>query len=599
MDDSPDTIGPNMAPKKTMADKGRSLVKAFTTRDGLVGDYDYGFLFKPNLPFMRQSRRAAPFFGLNDKMPVLLALLLGFQHALSMLAGIITPPILVAGQEGANLDGDTAQYLVSTSLIVCGILSSIQITRFHVYKSPYYVGTGLISVVGTSFAIIPVTSGAFKQMYSTGYCPTGADGTKLPCPKGYGAIIGTACLCALLEIGLSFTKPAILKRVFPPLVTGPTVTLIGISLVQSGFEGWGGGSGTCFSRPDSGPYTVCPQVGAPHALPWGSAEYIGLGFAVFVTIIISERFGSPIMKSCAVVLGLLVGCIIAAATGYFDRSGIDAAPAASFIWVKTFPLTVYGPVILPLLALYIVLMMEAIGDITATCDVSRLEVQGPLFESRIQGGVLADGFNGLLAGLFTITPMSTFAQNNGVIALTRCANRKAGYAACFFLLIMGIFSKFAAALVAIPASVLGGMTTFLFSSVAVSGIRIISTVPFTRRNRFILTASLAIGFGATLVPNWFSFVFTYNGGNHAKQGFFNAIVLVMETGFAVTGFLAMFLNLVLSEEIEDEAASITANEADAPDDQAEWERIQHGKSTASDSDNGEKNKGVDAASGKV
>lgn len=111
------------------------------------------------------------------------------------------------------------------------------------------------------------------------------------------------------------------------------------------------------------------------------------------------------MKSCAVVLGLLVGCIIAAATGYFDRSGIDAAPAASFVWVKTFPLTVYGPVVLPLLALYIVLMMEAIGDITATCDVSRLEVEGKLFESRIQGGVLADGLNGLLAGLCTITPM--------------------------------------------------------------------------------------------------------------------------------------------------------------------------------------------------
>ena len=234
------------------------------------------------------------------------------------------------------------------------------------------------------------------------------------------------------------------------------------------------------------------------------------------------------MKSCAVVLGLLIGCIIAGATGYFSHKGIDAAPAVSFIWVKTFPLSVYPPIILPLLAVYIVLMMEAIGDITATCDVSRLEVEGKLFESRIQGGVLADGFNGLVAGLCTITPMSTFAQNNGVIALTRCANRRAGYAACFFLIIMGIFSKFAAALVSIPASVLGGMTTFLFSAVAVSGVRIISTVPFTRRNRFILTAAFALGFGATLVPNWFAFVFTYTGENRAKQGFFNAIVLVME-----------------------------------------------------------------------
>lgn len=206
------------------------------------------------------------------------------------------------------------------------------------------------------------------------------------------------------------------------------------------------------------------------------------------------------MKSCAVVIGLLVGCIIAAACGYFDRSGIDAAPVASFIWVHTFKLQIYGPLVLPLLAVYIVIAMEAIGDITATCDVSHLEVDGELFDSRIQGGILADGLNGIFAGLCTITPMSTFAQNNGVIALTRCANRKAGYACCFWLLIMGIFSKFAAALVAIPSSVLGGMTTFLFASVATSGIRIISTVPFTRRNRFILTAAIAPGFGATLVP---------------------------------------------------------------------------------------------------
>lgn len=359
---------------------------------------------------MPKTRRAAPFFGLHDKMPLVLALLLGFQHALSMLAGVISPPIIIAGQAGANFPTDTAQYLVSTSLIVCGILSSVQITRFHVYKSPYYVGTGLISVVGTSFAIIPVATGAFDQMYATGYCPTAADGTKLPCPDGYGALLGTACVCALLEIALSFTSPKYLKKFFPPLVTGPTVALIGISLVQSGFADWAGGSGSCMTRPATGPPPVCPYAGAPHALPWGSAQFIGLGFSVFVTIIICERFGSPIMKSCAVVVGLLIGCVIAGATGYFDRSTIDAAPAVSFIWVKTFPLRVYGPIVLPLLAVYIVLMMEAIGDITATCDVSRLEVEGKLFDSRIQGGVLADGFNGLLAGLCTITPMSTFAQ---------------------------------------------------------------------------------------------------------------------------------------------------------------------------------------------
>jgi xanthine/uracil permease len=162
------------------------------------------------------------------------------------------------------------------------------------------------------------------QFYKNGTCATAADGTKLPCPEGYGALLGTACLCALLEIGLSFLPPRFLRKLFPPLVTGPTVMLIGVHLIETGFQNWAGGTGPCIDRPESGYFSVCPNIDAPHPLPWGSAEFLGLGFSVFVTIILCERFGSPIMKSTSVVLGLLVGCIIAAACGYFDKSGIDA-----------------------------------------------------------------------------------------------------------------------------------------------------------------------------------------------------------------------------------------------------------------------------------
>lgn len=407
--------------------------------------------------------------------------------------------------------------------------------------------------MGVSFSIIPVAQGALAQMYANGFCPTDADGSLLPCPRGYGAIIGTCTVCALLEILISFIPPKILLRAIPPIVTGPTVMLIGVYLIRSGFKNWMGGSGLCGDANPAPFFAKCPNINAPHALPWGSTEYIGLGFSVFITIVLCERFGSPIMKSTSVIIGLLVGCIIAAATGYFDRSGIDAAPAASFIWVHTFPLTVYGPLVLPLMAVFLVLATEAIGDITATCDVSRLEVSGRLYESRVQGGVLADGIGGLLSALMTITPMSCFAQNNGVIALTRCANRKAGYCCCMFLMVMGIFTKFAASLVAIPAPVLGGMTTFLFCAVAVSGLAIISRgVPMTRRNRFILTAGLALGYGATLVPGYFSNFFTYEGSNKSLQGFLDAITLIMQTGFAVTAGVNMVLNLALPEEIEDD-----------------------------------------------
>lgn len=137
----------------------RGFKHMFFTRDGLIGDYNYGHLFRPNLPFMKKSDHVAPFFGLNDRMPLVLAILLGLQHSLAMLAGIITPPLIMTSASGVNLSASEQQYLVSTSLIVSGILSMVQITRFRIMKTPYYIGTGLLSVVGISFAIIPVATG--------------------------------------------------------------------------------------------------------------------------------------------------------------------------------------------------------------------------------------------------------------------------------------------------------------------------------------------------------------------------------------------------------------------------------------------------------
>lgn len=112
-------------------------------------------------------------------------------------------------------------------------------------------------------------------MYANGFCPTAEDGTKLPCPDGYGALIGTAAVCALIEILIAFIPPRIMLRIFPPIVTGPTVMLIGISLIESAFENWAGGSGPCADPEPQDFFKLCPDITAPHALPWGSAEYLG------------------------------------------------------------------------------------------------------------------------------------------------------------------------------------------------------------------------------------------------------------------------------------------------------------------------------------
>lgn len=518
---------------------GKRVFKKWTTKEGLLGDYDYGYLFIPQLPFSKKPPKTQPFFGLNSEMPLFLGALLGFQHALAMLAGVVTPPLIIS--LNANLEPEKQKYLVSCSLIVTGIMSLVQITRFHIWKTPYYIGTGLISVVGTSFATISIVTQVFPMLYADGTCPT-VDGVPQPCPDGYGRLLGTAMVCALIEVLASFTPHKILHRIFPPIITGSVVFLIGAHLIHSGFNDWLGGSSCAGDQ--------CPSNHGTTNL-WGSAQFVGLGFTVYLTIILAERFGAPIMKSCAVILGLLVGCIVGAATGYFTSTEIDNARSFTFMWIYTFKLGFLPQAVLPFLMVYLVLMMEAIGDITATAELSKIPLDGENYESRVQGGILADGLFGVFTGLLTMTPVSTFSQNNGVISVTKCANRKAGYWCCFFLIIMGIFSKFAAVIVSIPKPILGGMTSFLFASVAVSGLKIISESEFTRRDRFILTALLLPGIAAILIEGWFDNVFTYDGDNTGLRGFFQAITLVMNAGYAISGFIGVIVNLLIPQQAEE------------------------------------------------
>ncbi|KAJ7815876.1 xanthine/uracil permease [Mycena olivaceomarginata] len=544
-----------------------SFKTKITTRHGWLGDYDYAWLCLPTLPFGNQKKsRQPPFYALDAELPLVLAIASGLQHALAMLAGLITPPIIFAS--ALSLDSATSAYMISASLIGCGILSLIQMSRMKLFRG-YYLGTGLISVVGTSFSTLSTANAIFNAMYADGTCPstTAADGTvtRGACPDAYGKVLGTSLICSLLEIGMSFVPSRVLQRIFPPMVTGTVILLIGASLIgSSGIPNWGGGSNDCQSFPTSGIFELCPTIFAPRPLPWGSPEFIGIGFLSFVSIILTERFGSPFLKNISIIVGLVIGCIVAGAAGYIDNSSIKTAPAITFLWVKTFKIGVYPPAILPMLAVYVSLAMEAIGDITASAEVSRQEVDGPEFDSRIQGGVLSDGLGGFLSALFTVTPLSIFAQNNGVIAVTRCANRAAGRWCCVFLILFGVLGKISGALLAIPNPVLGGITTFLFASVAVSGLRVLSYVRFTRRDRFVLAAALSFGVGDLLVPGIFTHLFDgVNHPNKALQGFFDSIVIVLSTPFLSAGIVAATLNLILPQEVDEPTPEYPAETVDS------------------------------------
>jgi xanthine/uracil permease len=166
------------------------------------------------------------------------------------------------------------------------------------------------------------------------------------------------------------------------------------------------------------------------------------------------------MRSASVVLGLAVGCIISASTGYWSNEQLKQAPVGTFPWTHTFKLSVDGALVLPLLIILACQAVSCVPDTLATAEISGVETEGTEFNSRIQGGILCDGLGSIISALATGSPMVSQAGNNGVIILTSCASRRAGWAASGFLLLMGIFCKFGAVFASMPPSVLGGMQVF-------------------------------------------------------------------------------------------------------------------------------------------
>ncbi|POS76540.1 purine permease [Diaporthe helianthi] len=524
----------------------RQIKEYVTSKEGWFGHYDYLYLVTPNIWPLNKIYKdhEPPFYGLNDEVPILLTIILGLQHALTMIGSIVSPILALAG--GAfYLDTATTEYLVSASFITTGIATAFQVTRIHIAKTPLFIGTGLLSVVGPTFDIIAIAIAYTARLYADGSCPTGPDGTKLPCPEAYGALLGSLLCTVWVQIGMSLVPPRLLNKVFPKLITGTLLLLVGVYLIGNGMQNWGGSS-SCHDG--EGFYALCPSVDAPRPLPWGDPQLIGLGFSVFVTIVLVEFFGSPLMRSSSAICGLAVGCAISGATGYWSPNQIEQAPVVTFLWVRTFKLSVDGALILPLLIMFVCQGVSTMPDILATAEISGVEIEGTHFNSRIQGGILCDGLGSLFSALGTAGPMVAQAGNNGVIVLTGCASRRAGWCASGFLILMGMFGKFGAIFASMPPSVLGGMQVFLYSTIAVAGVRVLALISWTRRNRFILSTSLAIGFMDIVQPTWFSQVLAYSGPNVRLSGFLQGVNLIVETPFIIAAVIGVFLNLLLPQK---------------------------------------------------
>lgn len=434
--------------------------------DGLVGvkQYDYSYLCMPSVPWSEGGVEPPMFLGKDQKLPLLLALIMGLQHALAMVSGIATSPLLIAGdacfpwqQDSAMCDSQS--YLISAGWITSGLLTIVQVFRAKLCGTKYYLGTGLISVMGTSFTFLPIARdmvvSEILEAQNEGKC--GADGDCVGYGrKGYGKFLGTAMVAAIFELVLAMTPAKIREKFFPSVVTGVAVMLIGGALISAGIKYIGGGvfcaENDLSASASFGAPQLCTENGNV-VLPFGSPEYVGLGFSVIAMSVFIQFFGSPFLKSTFFFWGLMFGCFVSGVSTYEAKEGdftLDDGDVVSaqvgrqykywnddkirdankfvFLWDTTFPLRFAPEYFLPILIGYFVSSAETIGDIAASCVASRIPASGHNLDSRIQGGLLADGFNSILACLFTSPPNTTFSENNGIIALTGCASRAAGFA---------------------------------------------------------------------------------------------------------------------------------------------------------------------------
>ncbi|PNW77575.1 hypothetical protein CHLRE_10g442600v5 [Chlamydomonas reinhardtii] len=550
----------------------------------MVGTYDLKYLCLPAFPYFRKGKGVPPprFFGKDDFLGLFVALVMGLQHALAMVGGLITPPLLVSTLAFGNRPGTTTpyaqgdpaeiqRYLVQAALIVCGIMTFFQVLGVRIYKTKFQYGAGVLSCMGISFTTVPIATSVIGQLMKE-------QGRTFE--EAYGNFLGTIAMCGVIPVILSFFPIRVIKKIFPPLVCGIVIMMIGVHLIGSGFKNWGGGAfcadnwqhppatracflpakypnGTSYLQLNQcwvGPGVMCGDKTKTEVfLPFGSQEYLGLGFLVFITIIFLEIFGSPFMRNASVILALLFGYLIAAVTTYQGKkyvitTKIDQAPGITFLWTTTFPLGFYPPAIIPLMIVFIITSIETVGDTSATMEASRMAVDTEDGTRRIKGALLNDGISGIFSALATSLPLTTFAQNNGVIALTNVAARQAGFAAAFWLFLLGILGKVGAWITTIPECVLGGMTTFLFANVIASGIKIIiNGDPLTRRSRFILACSLALAFGVELVPQWATLNLwpVTPGMSPGLRGLRDAIILVISTSFTLGAVVALILNLII------------------------------------------------------
>ncbi|EGR0440945.1 uracil-xanthine permease [Vibrio cholerae] len=454
------------------------------------------------------SRKADLVYQLNDRPPLPQTLFAALQHLLAMFVAVITPSLIIC--QSLGVPADQTNTIISMSLFASGLSSFIQIRTF----GP--IGSGLLSIQGTSFNFLGPIIGAGLALKAGG-----ADIETM-----MAAIFGTILVASSAEILLSRVLQ-FAQRVITPLVSGIVVTLIGLTLVQVGLISMGGG----YAAMADGSF--------------GSLDKLALAGTVLAIIVLLNRARNPYVRVASIVIAMLVGYVMAYLMGMVNTDNLAQTQLIALPIPMQYGLGFDWSLFIPLVLIFLITALEAIGDITATSEVSDEPVKGPVYMKRIKGGVLADGLNSALAAVFNNFPNSTFSQNNGVILLTGVASRYVGYFIAGMLVLLGLFPGVASFVQLIPEPVLGGATIVMFGTIAAAGVRIISRVDLDRRAILIMALSFSMGLGIAQKPEILQFMPEF-------------IKNLFSSGVAAGGITAIVLNLLLPEVRRDEnAASVT------------------------------------------
>ena len=393
-------------------------------------------------------------YGLEDRPPLRDTLFAALQHLLAIFVAIITPPLIIAG--ALKLDLETTGFLVSMALFVSGIATFVQCRRV----GP--IGCGLLCIQGTSFSFIgPIISAGIAG--------------------GLPAVFGATIAGSVVEILVSRVLKY-MRRIITPLVSGIVVTLIGLSLIKVGITACGGGE-------------VAKVAGT-----FGAVEYVGLAALVLGLIIFFNRSSNHYLRMSSIVIGLAIGYVVSWAMGMVNFSDIQSFGSLNIPIPFRYGISFDLSAIISLGLVYLITAIEAYGDITANSMISGQPVEGEKFMKRAQGGILADGFNSAVAGMFNSFPNSIFAQNNGMIQLTGVASRYVGYFIAGMLVLLGLFPAVGLIFSLMPEPVLGGATLLMFGTVAAAGVRIIASQNINRKATLVIAISFSFGLSVELVP---------------------------------------------------------------------------------------------------